>query len=48
VVSRLAERYRRHYARSDDVSRAYRAALRDRLHELRRAAGIADTGTFDM
>jgi DNA repair photolyase len=44
----LAERYRRHYARSDDASRAYRAALRDRLHELRRAAGIADTGAFDM
>ena len=36
----LAERYRRHYATSDNASRAYQAALGSRLQELRRAVGV--------
>jgi DNA repair photolyase len=39
----LAQRYRRHYAASDNASRAYQTALADRLQELRRTIGIATT-----
>lgn len=38
----LAERYRRHYARSDAASPAYSRALSARLHEIRQAHGFPD------
>lgn len=37
----LAERYRRHYAASDNASRSYQTALASRLQELRQTIGIA-------
>ena len=37
----LAERYGRHYARSEGASPAYQAALRRRLHELQRRHGFS-------
>jgi DNA repair photolyase len=38
----LAERYRRHYARSDDASPTYRKALSARVRELQRAHGFPE------
>src|SRR6185312_8441372 len=36
----LAERYRRHYAASDNASRSYQTALAGRLQQLRQTIGI--------
>ncbi len=38
----LADRYRRHYARSDDASPTYRKALSARVRELQRAHGFPE------
>jgi DNA repair photolyase len=38
----LAERYERHYGRSDNAGWAYRKALRARFHALRRKHGLTD------
>ena len=37
----LAERYRQHYAKSDNASRAYQDALKTRLADLRHVAGMS-------